>query len=87
MGKRRWLTDDEDLKYFKIEYPDFKLVTLQEKENHFSNFNILKQNFEDALNYAYTGLYSRITAIWLKLGAIKVQLKKLTHLFNLDNFK
>jgi hypothetical protein len=42
MGKRRWLTDDEDLKYFKIEYPDFKLVTLQEKENHFSNFNILK---------------------------------------------
>lgn len=86
MGKRRWLTDDEDLKYFKIEYPDFKLVFLQEKENHFSNFNILKQNFED-LNYAYTGLYSRITAIWLKLGAIKVQLKKLTHLFNLDNFK
>jgi hypothetical protein len=44
MDKSSWLTDnniDKVLKYFKIEYPDFKLVTLQEKESVFFYFNVL----------------------------------------------
>ncbi len=53
MDKSAWLNDeniDIVLKYFQTKYPDFKIVTIQQRESCLSDFNVLKWNFEDTDN-------------------------------------